>query len=317
MQGMKRNVTQHGMVMKPFRERLQNEVIVFDGGVGTYLYEKGVYINTCFDELNLTNADLVAEIHRDYIQAGADVVETNTFGANRIKLAPHGLETKVYEINKKGAEIARKVAGDSTYVAGSVGPLGVQIEPIGKLSFDEVREIFKEQIKGLLDGGVDLIVLETFSLVSELLQAIKAVRELDPKIPLMAQMTVNDDGVLLSGAPLESFVRETADCAVDVVGLNCSVGPKAMLDALGRSEGDDQAADLRAAERRRSAECGRAKHLHDLARVHRGICEAVHPDGRHDRWRVLRHKPRPYPGDPPGRAGAAAGQAHGQAARWS
>jgi methionine synthase / methylenetetrahydrofolate reductase(NADPH) len=218
--------------MKPFRERLQNEVIVFDGGVGTYLYEKGVYINTCFDELNLTNPDLVAEVHKEYIQAGADVIETNTFGANRIKLAPHGLETRVVDINRKGAEIARKVAGDSTYVAGSVGPLGVQIEPIGKLSFNEARDVFKEQIRGLLEGGVDLIVLETFSLVSELIQAVRAVRELDANIPLMAQMTVNDDGMLLSGAPLESFIRETADCAIDIVGLNCSVGPKAMLDAL-------------------------------------------------------------------------------------
>lgn len=218
--------------MKPFRERLQNEIIVFDGGVGTYLYEKGVYINTCFDELNLTNPDLVAEIHREYVAAGADVIETNTFGANRLKLAPHGLETKVYDINRKGAEIARKVAGDSAYVAGSVGPLGVQIEPIGKMSFDEARDVFQEQVRGLLDGGVNLIVLETFSLVNELLQAVRAVRDLDPAIPLMAQVTVNDDGVLLSGATLESFIHETQGLAIDVVGLNCSVGPKGMLDAL-------------------------------------------------------------------------------------
>jgi methionine synthase / methylenetetrahydrofolate reductase(NADPH) len=218
--------------MKSFRERLRNEVIVFDGGVGTYLYEKGIYINTCFDELNLTNPDLVAEVHRDYITAGADVVETNTFGANRFKLAPHGLETRVYEINRKGAEIARKVAAETTLVAGSMGPLGVQIEPIGKLSYDEAKEVFKEQAKGLLEGGVDLIVLETFSLVSELVQAIRATRELDPKIPIMAQVTVNDDGVLLSGATLDAFVNEVTKCDVDVIGLNCSVGPKAMLEAL-------------------------------------------------------------------------------------
>ena len=148
--------------MKPFRERLQREVIVFDGGVGNVPLRKGVFINTCFDELNLTNPDLVSEVHRDYINAGADVVETNTFGANRFKLAPHGLETKVYEINRRGAELAKHVAGDRALVAGSVGPLGVQIEPIGKLSYDEAKEVFKEQIAGLLDGGVDLIVLETF-----------------------------------------------------------------------------------------------------------------------------------------------------------
>ncbi|MCC6396525.1 MAG: bifunctional homocysteine S-methyltransferase/methylenetetrahydrofolate reductase [Bacteroidetes bacterium] len=218
--------------MKPFRERLQDEVIVFDGGVGTYLYEKGIYINTCFDELNLTNPDLVAEIHRDYVQAGADVIESNTFGANRFKLAPYGLESRVYEINRKGAEIARREAGEKVLVAGSVGPLGVQIEPIGKLSYDEAKQAFAEQIKGLLDGGVDIIILETFSLVSELLQAVRATRELRADIPLIAQVTVNDDGVLLSGASLESFVKEVEKEKVDVLGLNCSVGPKAMLDAL-------------------------------------------------------------------------------------
>jgi methionine synthase I (cobalamin-dependent)/5,10-methylenetetrahydrofolate reductase len=218
--------------MKAFQDRLRDEVIVFDGGMGTYLYEKGIYINTCFDELNLTNPDLVADIHREYVQAGADVIETNTFGANRFKLAAYGLESRVYEINRKGAEIAKHAAGEATLVAGSIGPLGVQIEPIGKLSFRETQDAFEEQIRGLLDGGVDLIVLETFSLVAELLQAIRATRALHASIPLIAQVTVNDDGMLLSGARLESFVQETAGEGVDVIGLNCSVGPKSMLEAL-------------------------------------------------------------------------------------
>jgi methionine synthase I (cobalamin-dependent)/5,10-methylenetetrahydrofolate reductase len=218
--------------MKTFRERLRSEILVFDGGVGTYLYEKGVFINTCFDELNLTNPDLVAEVHRDYINAGADVVETNTFGASRFKLAPYGLETKVYEINRKGAEIARTVAAETTFVAGSMGPLGMQIEPIGKLSYDEAKEVFKEQARGLLEGGVDIIVLETFALISEVIQAIRATRELDLKIPIMAQVTVNDDGLLLSGATLAAFVHEVSKHDVDVIGLNCSVGPKGMLEAL-------------------------------------------------------------------------------------
>ncbi len=218
--------------MKSFRERLGKEVIVFDGGVGTYLYEKGIFINTCFDELNLINPDIVMEVHRDYINAGADVIETNTFGANRFKLAPHGLETKVYEINFKGAQLAKKVAAGAVLVAGSVGPLGVQIEPLGKLSYDEAKDAFKEQIKGLLDGGVDLIIVETFSLVSELKQALRAVKELNPDFPVIAQVTINDDGNLLSGAPLETFVREISDFHLDAIGMNCSVGPKAMLDAL-------------------------------------------------------------------------------------
>ena len=218
--------------MKTFRERLGKEIIIFDGGVGTYLYEKGIFINTCFDELNLINPDIVSEVHRDYVNAGADVIETNTFGATRFKLAPHGLEKKVYEINLKGAQLARKVGQDKTLVAGSVGPLGVQIEPLGKMSFDEAKDLFKEQIKGLLDGGVDLIILETFSLVNELVQAIRAVRELDGTIPIITQMTINDDGNLLSGAPLESFVAGVQEYKPDVIGLNCSVGPKAMLEAL-------------------------------------------------------------------------------------
>jgi homocysteine S-methyltransferase len=218
--------------MKSFRERLQSDVIVFDGGVGTYLYEKGIFINTCFDELNLINPDLVHEVHRDYINAGADVIETNTFGANRFKLAPYGHENRVHEVNEKGAQIARRAAQDKVLVAGSVGPLGIQIEPLGKLSFDEAKDAFREQIKGLIDGGVDLIILETFSLVPELIQAIRAARELNPAIPIIAQVTINDDGNLLSGATLESFIKAVAAYQVDVVGLNCSVGPKAMLEAL-------------------------------------------------------------------------------------
>ena len=219
--------------MKGFRERLQNnEVIVFDGGVGTYLYEKGIYINTCFDELNSTNPDIVSEVHRDYVAAGADVIETNTFGANRFKLAPHGLEPKVFEINLKGAQLAKAAAGGEVLVAGSVGPLGVQIEPLGKLSYDEARDAFKEQVRGLLEGGVDLIVLETFALIAELDQAVRAVKELNGEIPVMAQVTINDDGNLLSGATLESFVKGMENTGVDTLGLNCSVGPRAMLDAL-------------------------------------------------------------------------------------
>ena len=124
--------------MKSFEERLQNEIIVFDGGTGTYLYDKGIFINKCFEELVLTNPELVTEVHRDYINAGADVIETNSFGANQFRLAVHGLESKVYEINYRAAQLARSAAKENTLVAGSVGPVGVPIEPLGRLSFDEV-----------------------------------------------------------------------------------------------------------------------------------------------------------------------------------
>ncbi len=218
--------------MKDFRTRLRDEIIVFDGGVGTYLYEKGIFVNTCFDELNLINPDIVSEVHRDYVAAGADVVETNTYGANQFKLAPHGLEKKVYEINKRGAEIAKAAVKDTALVAGSVGPLGVAIEPLSALSYDEAKDAFKEQIRGLVDGGVDLLILETFGLAKELEQAIRAAKEVAPDLPLIVQFTVNDDGALISGASLESGVKAISEYTFDVIGLNCSIGPRAMLEAL-------------------------------------------------------------------------------------
>lgn len=218
--------------MKSFRERIENEIIVFDGGTGTYLYEKGIFINRCFEELNLTNPELVKQVHRDYLLAGADVIETNTFGANRFKLAPHGLNEKIYDINYSGARLAREVAGDKILVAGSVGPLGVQIEPLGKIGYDEAKDYFKEQIQPLIDGGVDLIILETFTLAEELVQAIRAAREINPEIPIIAQVTVNEEGNLVSGDPLEKFVELVTQYKPDVIGFNCSVGPKPMLDAL-------------------------------------------------------------------------------------
>jgi homocysteine S-methyltransferase len=218
--------------MKTLREKLREGIIVFDGGTGTYLYEKGIYVNRCFDELNLTNPELVAEVHRDYINAGADVVETNTFGANLFKLTPYGLENKVYEINFKGSQIAKSVAKETVLVAGSVGPLGVQIEPLGRVSSDEAKDAFKEQIKGLIDGGVDLIIFETFGLVNELIIAIKALRELNKDFPVIAQATINDEGNLISGVPFENFVKSLNEFNIDAIGMNCSVGPKLMLDAL-------------------------------------------------------------------------------------
>lgn len=219
--------------MKDFRARLRDqEIVIFDGGVGTYLYEKGIYLNTCFDELNLINPDIVSEVHRDYVNAGADVIETNTFGANPFKLAPHGLEKRAYEINRRGAELAKAAADGRVLVAGSVGPLGVEIEPLSALSYDEARDAFKEQVRGLVDGGVDVFVLETFGLVKELEQAIRAVKELAPDLPIIAQVTVNDEGTLIRGSSLESFVQDVAGYDLDAIGLNCTIGPRAMLAAL-------------------------------------------------------------------------------------
>jgi homocysteine S-methyltransferase len=220
----------------PFTEFLKNNLVLFDGAMGTEIYNKGVFINTCYDELNLTRPALIKEIHKKYIDAGADVIETNTFGANRLKLQKHGLEEKVYEINLKGAIIAREVASDDVYVAGSIGPLIVRLEPWGPLSEQEAQEIFLEQAKGLIDGGVDLIILETFSDLHLIQQALQAIKN-NFKIAVIAQMTIGNDGFSLFGTPPELFAHKLMLWGADVVGINCSVGPKPMLDALEKMTG--------------------------------------------------------------------------------
>src|SRR5947208_16705994 len=165
--------------MPDFRDLLESDGShIFDGAMGTMLYSKGIYINRSYDELNLVAADLVREVHDEYIRAGAEIIETNTFGANVNKLQPYGLTASSREINIKAARIARDAAGNRVYVAGAIGPLGLRIEPYGPTSFDEAKQMFAVQVTALLEGGVDLFVLETFSDTSELQQAIKAVREL-------------------------------------------------------------------------------------------------------------------------------------------
>jgi len=218
--------------MKDFREILDNEhVYVFDGAVGTRLYDKGVYINRSYDELNLAQPDLVREVHEEYLDAGAEIIETNSFGATRHKLQPYGLETKVREINVAAAKIAREAAGDRAYVAGAIGPLGLRIEPFGPTSFDEAKDMFKEQAEALLEGGVDLFVLETFSELPVLEQAIRAVRELSD-LPVIAQMAIQIDGKTTFGTTPESFTTRLDELDVDVIGLNCGMGPNHVLNAL-------------------------------------------------------------------------------------
>src|SRR6476659_1090492 len=159
-------------------------LVLFDGAMGTMLYAKGVFINQCYDELNVRAPDLVREVHRAYVKAGAEVLETNSFGANRIKLTQFGLATQVHDLNKRAAELAREAAneGHDVLVAGAVGPLGVRLEPYGPTSAEEARGIFREQLEGLKEGGADLFILETFSDLHEIDQAIRAAREVDPSI---------------------------------------------------------------------------------------------------------------------------------------
>jgi methionine synthase / methylenetetrahydrofolate reductase(NADPH) len=216
----------------PFLEFLEQQVVVFDGAIGTLLYDRGVFINRCFEQLNLSEPDMVQSVHEDYRKAGAHVLETNTFGANRFKLAKHHLDEQLTEINRRAAELAREVAGENTYVAGAIGPLGIRIEPWGPTALHEARDAFREQAEAQLAGGVDLFVLETFSDLSEMGQAIKAVRELAPDMPVIAQMTVNRDGNSLYGTEPEVFARRLTEWGADVIGVNCSVGPASLLDTL-------------------------------------------------------------------------------------
>jgi homocysteine S-methyltransferase len=215
-------------------ERLLNpgEVVVFDGAMGTMLYSKGVFINQNYDELDLRAPDLVREVHRAYVKAGAEVIETNTFGASRTKLTGFGLETQVHAINKAAAELAREEAGDNVLVAGAVGPLGVRLEPYGPTSLSEARAIFAEQMRGLKDGGADFFILETFADLAEIEQGILAAREVDPSMPVIAQMTVGTDCLTPYGASAEDIAKSLDAFGADIIGLNCSVGPQIILDAV-------------------------------------------------------------------------------------
>ncbi|HEX5433960.1 MAG TPA: bifunctional homocysteine S-methyltransferase/methylenetetrahydrofolate reductase, partial [Candidatus Angelobacter sp.] len=221
--------------------RLKKGPVLCDGAMGTLLYAEGVFINKCYDELNLTQPEMIRRIHQEYLNAGAEVVETNTFGGNSFRLARHGLAEKVREINLRGAQLARAAAdafnqkkGADVLVAASVGPLGMRIEPLGKTSREEARESFRQQIAALGEGGVDLIMLETFGYLEELHQAILAAREAAPHLQLVAQVTIDEDGNCLDGASPETFAAKLDEWGPDVVGCNCSVGPVAMLEAIER-----------------------------------------------------------------------------------
>jgi methionine synthase / methylenetetrahydrofolate reductase(NADPH) len=204
---------------------------LFDGAMGTMLYARGIFINRCYDELNLKEPELIREIHQAYVKAGAELIETNSFGANRLKLAEHGLEDSVIEINARAAMLAKEAARDRALVGGAIGPLGIRIEPYGPTSVDEARGYFREQAQGLIEGGADFIILETFSDLVEMRQALLGVRDV-AAVPIVAQMTIQEDGATAYGTRPELLAMRLAEWDADVVGLNCSVGPHGMLTAL-------------------------------------------------------------------------------------
>jgi methionine synthase I (cobalamin-dependent)/5,10-methylenetetrahydrofolate reductase len=218
--------------MQDFIQAVADEhVYLFDGAMGTMLYARGVFINKCYDELNVRNPEIVLEVHKEYVRAGAEILETNTYGANRIKLAGFGIEDELREINVAAVGLARKAAGDGVYVAGAMGPLGIRIEPYGPTSLDEARAIFREQASALRDGGVDLFILETFSNLSEIEQGIAAIRDIC-SLPVIAQVTIGTDGRTIYGDTARTIAQRLDGAGADVIGLNCSVGPDVMLDVI-------------------------------------------------------------------------------------
>jgi len=219
----------------PFLDRLQKAPLLADGGMGTLLHARGISFEHSFDGQNLDAPDLVRDIHRDYIQAGAEIIETNTFGANRYRLAKFGLEDKVREINLRGAKIARdarEIEGRDIFVAGSMGPLGHTLAPLGKLSFNDALDAFHRQAEALLEGGVDLFILETHSGLSEAKAAIQAVRSVSSDLPVVMLITFNVEGKTFLGHTPAEMAEELSATGIDVLGANCSVGPQRMLDAL-------------------------------------------------------------------------------------
>ena len=214
--------------------RLAAGPLLCDGAMGTLLYARGVSLDACFDVLNLNNPRVVQSIHADYIAAGADCIETNTFGANRFKLAVHGLERQVREINRRGVALARDVresSGRDVFVLGSIGPLGKYLAPLGTVTPDEARAAFHEQAEALLEGGIDAFVVETFSDLDEVALAVAAIRVMTD-VPIIAQMAFTDDGVTFTGRPAAEIARALRALPIQGLGANCSVGSSTLYDVL-------------------------------------------------------------------------------------
>jgi homocysteine S-methyltransferase len=208
-------------------------VHVLDGAMGTMLYSRGVFVNVCYDELNLSQPALVQEVHEAYVNAGAEILETNTFGANPVKLSSHGLDDETETINRSAVAIARRAANGRALVVGAIGPLGIRLEPWGPTAREEAIGFFSRQVRGLLEGEVDGLILETFSDLHELEAALCAVKGLTD-LPVIAQMTVSQEGNTSYGTSVETIAAKLTELGADVIGLNCSVGPAAMLDAIER-----------------------------------------------------------------------------------
>lgn len=221
------------VALKPFLERIAEGVVVADGATGTMLYARGVFLNRCFDELNLSNPSLVRSVHEEYVEAGADLIETNTFGAHRYKLGPHSLEKQVRKINAEGARLAREAAAGRAYVAGALGPLGKPLVPFGNITAADATAAWREQAEGLVEGGIDLFLIETMPSLDQARAALAAVRAVSD-LPAVVSVTFNEEGTTFYGDKPEDVVRVLEDLGVAVIGANCSQGPQPMLETVQR-----------------------------------------------------------------------------------
>jgi homocysteine S-methyltransferase len=225
--------------MTHFADIFASRPVLADGAMGTVLYARGVFINRCYDELNLSDPGLILSIHEEYLQAGAEIIESNTFGANRFRLARHGLAGNVAQINAAGVKLARqavehlreKQAGEA-WVAGSVGPLGVRLEPLGKTGLDEARAAFAEQIDALAEAGADLIIIETMPALNEAREALAAAHEVAPDLPVLVMVTVDDESNCLDGSSPAQAAALLTEWGAGAIGVNCSTGPATALTAI-------------------------------------------------------------------------------------
>ena len=224
--------------MSRFSELFADRPVLADGAMGTVLYARGIFVNRCYDELNLSDPNLILGVHEEYLQAGAEILETNTFGANRFRLARHGLAGKTAEINAAGVRLARQAverlrekSGGEAWVAGSVGPLGVRLEPLGKTGLDEARAAFAEQIGILAQNGVDFLIIETMPALNEAHEALEAAKAVAPHLPVLVMVTVDDESECLDGASPAQAAALLTEWGADAVGVNCSTGPATVLTA--------------------------------------------------------------------------------------
>ena len=225
--------------MSQFAEIFADRPVLADGAMGTVLYARGIFINRCYDELNISDPGLILAVHEEYLQAGAEILETNTFGANRIRLTRHGLGGKVKEINAAGVKIARqaverlkdKQAGEA-WVAGAVGPLGVRLEPLGKTGLDEARAAFAEQIGALAEAGADMLIIETMPALNEAREALAAARATAPHLPALVMVTVDDESNCLDGSSPRQAAALLTEWGAGAIGVNCSSGPTSVLTAI-------------------------------------------------------------------------------------